>query len=154
MLCGAAAMIDVDALVGLQEASFARAGGGLRSSWPRESAMDAEELRSFLDAHRYCILATATSQAHPVARQLRSRSTVRRFGLPQSLADDCAIWSERRGRRSSSPTATAASTGLSPQTARRWSRASLRRSCLPYGRRDTARALNGPPRGLRSGPRG
>ena len=61
-------MIDVEALDRLQEASFARDGGGLRSSWPRESGMDSEELRSFLDAHRYCVLATASSQSHPVAR--------------------------------------------------------------------------------------
>jgi nitroimidazol reductase NimA-like FMN-containing flavoprotein (pyridoxamine 5'-phosphate oxidase superfamily) len=61
-------MIDVEALGRLQEASFARAEGGLRSSWPRESGMDAEALRSFLDAHRYCVLATASSQRHPAAR--------------------------------------------------------------------------------------
>jgi nitroimidazol reductase NimA-like FMN-containing flavoprotein (pyridoxamine 5'-phosphate oxidase superfamily) len=61
-------MIDVEALARLQEASFARAERGLRSSWPRESGMNADELRSFLDAHRYCVLATATSQHHPVAR--------------------------------------------------------------------------------------
>ena len=47
-------MIDVDALIRLQEASFARAKDGLRSSWPRESGMDAAQLRSFLDGHRYC----------------------------------------------------------------------------------------------------
>jgi nitroimidazol reductase NimA-like FMN-containing flavoprotein (pyridoxamine 5'-phosphate oxidase superfamily) len=61
-------MIDVDALIRLQEASFARAQDGLRSSWPRESGMDAAQLRSFLDGHRYCVLATTTAQLHPVAR--------------------------------------------------------------------------------------
>lgn len=61
-------MICVEALVRLQEASFARAEAGLRGSWPRDAAMDAEELRSFLDTHRYCVLATAASQGHPVAR--------------------------------------------------------------------------------------
>jgi nitroimidazol reductase NimA-like FMN-containing flavoprotein (pyridoxamine 5'-phosphate oxidase superfamily) len=61
-------MIDVEALARLQEASFARAEAGLRSSWPRESGMDAEELGSFLDAHRYCVLATVTSQRRPMAR--------------------------------------------------------------------------------------
>ena len=30
--------------------------------------MDADELRSFLAGHRYCVLATATSKTHPVAR--------------------------------------------------------------------------------------
>jgi nitroimidazol reductase NimA-like FMN-containing flavoprotein (pyridoxamine 5'-phosphate oxidase superfamily) len=61
-------MIDVEALIRLQEASFARAEGGLRSSWPRDSGMGAAELRAFLDEHRYCVLATSTAQARPVAR--------------------------------------------------------------------------------------
>ncbi len=61
-------MIDVDALIRLQEASFARAQDGLRSSWPRDSGMNAAQLRSFLDGHRYCVLATTTAQRHPVAR--------------------------------------------------------------------------------------
>jgi len=61
-------MIDVDALARLQEASFARAEGGLRSSWPRESGMDAEQLRSFLERHRYAVLATTSAQRRPVAR--------------------------------------------------------------------------------------
>ena len=61
-------MIDIEALVRLQEASFARAQGGLRGSWPRDSGMDAEQLRSFLDGHRYCVLATTTAKPHPVAR--------------------------------------------------------------------------------------
>lgn len=61
-------MIDADALGQLQEASLARAEEGLRNSWPRESAMDAEALGSFLAGHRYCVLATTTSKTHPVAR--------------------------------------------------------------------------------------
>ncbi|MGO9959650.1 MAG: pyridoxamine 5'-phosphate oxidase family protein [Solirubrobacteraceae bacterium] len=61
-------MVDVEALIRLQDASFARAEDGLRSSWPRESGMDAEQLRSFLETHRYCVLATTTAQAHAVAR--------------------------------------------------------------------------------------
>jgi len=61
-------VIDTEALVELQAASYERAAGGLRSSWPRASAMDAEELRSFLEAHRYCVLSTATPEGHPVAR--------------------------------------------------------------------------------------
>lgn len=61
-------MIDVDALIRLQEASFARAQAGLRSSWPIDSGMDAAQLRSFLDGHRYCVLATTTAQGHPAAR--------------------------------------------------------------------------------------
>jgi nitroimidazol reductase NimA-like FMN-containing flavoprotein (pyridoxamine 5'-phosphate oxidase superfamily) len=66
--CGVHAMIDVEALIVLQEASFARAQRGLRDSWPRDSGMDAEQLRSFLDRNRYCVLATTTAQLHPVAR--------------------------------------------------------------------------------------
>jgi nitroimidazol reductase NimA-like FMN-containing flavoprotein (pyridoxamine 5'-phosphate oxidase superfamily) len=61
-------VIDADALALLQEASLARAEKGLRSSWPRESAMDAEELGSFLAGHRYCVLATTNSKMHPLAR--------------------------------------------------------------------------------------
>lgn len=61
-------MIDADALVELQQSSLARAERGLRSSWPRESAMDADGLRSFLDGHRYCVLATVTGRGRPMAR--------------------------------------------------------------------------------------
>ncbi len=61
-------MIDVEALVQLQQESFARAQRGLRGSWPPGSAMDAQELGSFLDAHRYCVLATVSPREHPVAR--------------------------------------------------------------------------------------
>ncbi len=68
MVGGVAMVIDVDALVRLQDASLARAGGGLRSSWPPESAMDAEKLRSFFAEHPYCVLATTSPQGRPVAR--------------------------------------------------------------------------------------
>jgi nitroimidazol reductase NimA-like FMN-containing flavoprotein (pyridoxamine 5'-phosphate oxidase superfamily) len=61
-------VIDVEALAELQRASFARAGGGLRDSWPQESALDVEELGAFLQAHSYCVLATATTSARPLAR--------------------------------------------------------------------------------------
>jgi nitroimidazol reductase NimA-like FMN-containing flavoprotein (pyridoxamine 5'-phosphate oxidase superfamily) len=61
-------VIDLDALLALQAASYARAGSGLRSSWPPASAMATDELRSFLEAHRYCVLATVTSKGRPLAR--------------------------------------------------------------------------------------
>lgn len=61
-------MLDVDALARLQEASLARAAGGLRASWPPETAMDAAELGAFLAGHGYCVLATTTSRGRPVAR--------------------------------------------------------------------------------------
>jgi nitroimidazol reductase NimA-like FMN-containing flavoprotein (pyridoxamine 5'-phosphate oxidase superfamily) len=61
-------VIDLDALTELQAASFARAGDGLRASWPPESAMSATELGEFLEAHRYCVLATVSPAGRPFAR--------------------------------------------------------------------------------------
>lgn len=58
-------MIDVDALLRVQAETY-RAGGSLAAAWPPESAMDAGELASFLEKHRYCVLATA-EQDHPIA---------------------------------------------------------------------------------------
>jgi hypothetical protein len=51
-------VIDVQALIRLQEESYARAGRSLASSWPRESAMDGGQLRAFLEQRHYCVLAT------------------------------------------------------------------------------------------------
>jgi nitroimidazol reductase NimA-like FMN-containing flavoprotein (pyridoxamine 5'-phosphate oxidase superfamily) len=63
--------IDVDALIRLQWDSYDRAGQGLRSSWPPESAMHGTMLRDFLEQHTFCVLATTTptgrAQARPVA---------------------------------------------------------------------------------------
>ena len=92
--CGVHAMIDVEALIVLQEASFARAQRGLRDSWPRDSGMDAEQLRSFLDRNRYCVLATTTAQPvtiidHPSERLLATWEA--RHG---SRADWAAAWCE------------------------------------------------------------
>ena len=61
-------MIDVEALIRLQETSYARADGGLLSSWPHEAAMDRDELGSVLLARRYCVLATTTPRGHALAR--------------------------------------------------------------------------------------
>ena len=90
-------MIDVDALIRLQEASFARAKDGLRSSWPRESGMDAAQLRSFLDGHRYCVLATTAAQLHPVARPVAvdGPAAITREPSEQLLA----AWETRHGSR-------------------------------------------------------
>ena len=64
-------MIDADRLIELQHESLARAGEALHRSWPPESAMDAAELRAFLEAHTFCVLATTDArgraQARPVA---------------------------------------------------------------------------------------
>jgi nitroimidazol reductase NimA-like FMN-containing flavoprotein (pyridoxamine 5'-phosphate oxidase superfamily) len=56
------------ALHRIQEQSYSRAGHGIRSSWPPEQAMSADELGAFLDERRYCILATTTAHGHPQAR--------------------------------------------------------------------------------------
>jgi nitroimidazol reductase NimA-like FMN-containing flavoprotein (pyridoxamine 5'-phosphate oxidase superfamily) len=63
-----AAVIDLDALTQLQASSLERAGPGLRESWPAANAMNTAELGQFLDAHLYCVLATATSRGRPLAR--------------------------------------------------------------------------------------
>jgi Pyridoxamine 5'-phosphate oxidase len=55
-------------LIRLQDTSYGSADRALHGSWPPESAMDAEELSSFLDAHRYCILATTTPKGRAQAR--------------------------------------------------------------------------------------
>ena len=62
------AVVDLVALIELQAASLDGAGPGLRASWPAEAAMDTAELGAFFDAHRYCVLATATSKGRPLAR--------------------------------------------------------------------------------------
>jgi len=61
-------MIDADALIELQEASYERAGGALRRSWPPESAMDAAQLRAFIEEHTFCVLATTSAQGRAHAR--------------------------------------------------------------------------------------
>jgi hypothetical protein len=63
-------MLDIDALLRVQENSYKRAGPGLLSSWPPESAMGADELRAFLEEHDYCVLATTNRDDHPIARPL------------------------------------------------------------------------------------
>lgn len=61
-------VIDVPALIELQTRSLDRAGRGMLASWPAETAMDATELGEFFDAHRYCVLATASESGRPIAR--------------------------------------------------------------------------------------
>ena len=56
------------ALHRIQTQSYSRAGHGIRSSWPSEQAMSADELGLFLDERRYCILATTTERGYPQAR--------------------------------------------------------------------------------------
>lgn len=63
-------VIDAEALLRVQQASYARAGQALAQSWPRESAMDAEQFQSFLGKQRYCVLATTTPRGRPLARPI------------------------------------------------------------------------------------
>jgi predicted nuclease with RNAse H fold len=62
---------EAGALGRLQEQSYERAGGAIGGAWPREQAMDEDELAAFLDERTYCVLATASpggrAQARPVA---------------------------------------------------------------------------------------
>ena len=61
---------DDGRLAAIQSASYEGAGVALVGSWPRESALDADELAAFLEERLYCVLATAPpngrAQARPV----------------------------------------------------------------------------------------
>jgi nitroimidazol reductase NimA-like FMN-containing flavoprotein (pyridoxamine 5'-phosphate oxidase superfamily) len=59
---------DGEALLRIQEQSYASAGTSLANNWPRERAMGAAALASFLTERRYCILATTNAKAHATAR--------------------------------------------------------------------------------------
>lgn len=61
-------MIDIDALIEMQDRSYASAGEPLRSSWPRESAMGGPAMREFLEKHTFCVLATTDAKGRPQAR--------------------------------------------------------------------------------------
>jgi nitroimidazol reductase NimA-like FMN-containing flavoprotein (pyridoxamine 5'-phosphate oxidase superfamily) len=61
-------MIDAEALTRIQQSSYERAAPAVRSAWPPESAMRAEQLAGFLTEHHYCVLATVTSKRLPQAR--------------------------------------------------------------------------------------
>jgi hypothetical protein len=60
-------VIDVEPLLAVQRASYAAATPGLRSVWPEEQALGAEEMAGLLDRHRYCVLATARRDGRPHA---------------------------------------------------------------------------------------
>lgn len=61
-------MIDAETLIGIQEKSYERAAQSLRSAWPPDSAMGADQLARFLTEHHYCVLATVTAKGRPQAR--------------------------------------------------------------------------------------
>ena len=143
-------MIDVDALIRLQEASFARAKDGLRSSWPRESGMDAAQLRSFLDGHRYCVLATTTAQLHPVARPVAFTVIGTAFWFATVAGPRLRNLERTPWASIVVAEATPASTERSLSTGQPQSPASLRSSCWLRGRPDMAHAPNGPQLGFKS----
>jgi nitroimidazol reductase NimA-like FMN-containing flavoprotein (pyridoxamine 5'-phosphate oxidase superfamily) len=58
----------IDALVRIQEKSFARADEALRSSWPSHRAMSAAGLHAFLEGRTFCVLATTSAGGRPQAR--------------------------------------------------------------------------------------
>lgn len=61
----------VEAFERIQEESFARAGAGLRQSYPRRRAMDGPTLQAFLEERRYAVMATTRpdgrAHAAPIA---------------------------------------------------------------------------------------
>jgi nitroimidazol reductase NimA-like FMN-containing flavoprotein (pyridoxamine 5'-phosphate oxidase superfamily) len=54
-------------LVAIQDASYERAAGSIRRSWPKRTAMDAETLAGFLERKKYAILATVRPDGRPQA---------------------------------------------------------------------------------------
>lgn len=63
--------MNVEPLLAVQRESYEAATRGLRAAWPETQALDAEGMAALLDAHPYCVLATARAdgRAHaaPVA---------------------------------------------------------------------------------------
>ncbi len=64
-------ILDVQALIAVQNRSYDRAGPGILESYPRTQSMDAARLAAFLDSTRYAVLATSRpdgrAQATPIA---------------------------------------------------------------------------------------
>lgn len=58
---------DATAFVKIQEESYARAGPGIRTSYPRGQAMDAPRLAAFLGSKRYAVCATSRQDGRPQA---------------------------------------------------------------------------------------
>jgi nitroimidazol reductase NimA-like FMN-containing flavoprotein (pyridoxamine 5'-phosphate oxidase superfamily) len=54
-------------LVAIQDESYEKAGGSIRSSWPQRTAMNAQALAGFLERKRYAILATVRPDGRPQA---------------------------------------------------------------------------------------
>lgn len=58
---------DAAALAEIQKRCYARAGPGIRESYPPSRAMDAGRLAAFLDSRRYAVLATSRPDGRPQA---------------------------------------------------------------------------------------
>jgi len=58
---------DAEALFALQRESYARAGPGLRASWPERQALDVSGFRDLLSRRRYAVLASTRSDGRPHA---------------------------------------------------------------------------------------
>lgn len=56
---------DAERLAEVQRSSYERASGTVHASWPPGSAMDADELRRFLDEHRDAVVATTRPSNRP-----------------------------------------------------------------------------------------
>jgi nitroimidazol reductase NimA-like FMN-containing flavoprotein (pyridoxamine 5'-phosphate oxidase superfamily) len=54
-------------LLAVQKASYEKASGSMKRSWPKRTAMDAETLGGFLERKRYAILATVRPDGRPQA---------------------------------------------------------------------------------------
>src|SRR5262249_46909773 len=61
---------DAGELGRLQDASYERAGAAIGGSWPREQAMDEDELAAFLEEQLSCVLATASPAGRAQARPI------------------------------------------------------------------------------------
>jgi hypothetical protein len=61
-------LLDIEALMRLQEDSYRRTARGLASSWPPESAMGPDALGRLLEQRRYCVLATSNRDGRAIAR--------------------------------------------------------------------------------------
>jgi hypothetical protein len=59
---------EADELGRVQDESYERADRALTGSWPREQAMDGDELAAFLEERLYAVLATATPRGRAQAR--------------------------------------------------------------------------------------
>ena len=58
---------DVRPFIEIQDRSYARAGVGIRESFPRAAAMDLPRMAAFLDRRRYAVLATGRPDGRPQA---------------------------------------------------------------------------------------